>query len=446
MNVAPFMFTPRECPAPGKRRIWALSKPKGTGASIVRNICLLLLLALSACGVPDTSEPAPEPVSSDEALTTVTGFGSNPGGLNLYLMKPTNPAPRAALVVALHGCTQSAADYQKAGWDRLGEANGFFVLYPETASGARCFLWYDATQTARGRGQALSIVQGVQHLLARFDIDPSRVFVTGLSAGGAMTADLLASYPDVFSAASIMAGIPARCAGSIGDSGACQQGKDLTARQWGDRVRAAFSGGPAPRVSIWSGDADYVVNAKNLTELVEQWTDVNGVDQVSDATSTAGRATRREYRDASGVTRVETWSVSGMGHGTAVAPAQGCGGVGGFTLDVGVCSSEWSARFFGILTGSPSPPPPPPPPPPEQDAGTVTPPPPPPPPPPVSTCTEFNASNYDQVQAGRAVRCGRFNSYACAKGSMTQLGLWNTFNKSWVSSTDQTYWLSGRCP
>lgn len=434
MNVAPF-----KCGDVGLSGGWRQAYQRR-----MRTIWVVLLAV--SCGVPELEGPT---VSSEAELTAVTGFGSNPGALNMYLFAPSKPVARTALVVAMHGCTMSAADYQKAGWDQLGEKHGFYVLYPETSAGARCFLWYDATQTARGRGQALSIVQAVQHLLGRYDIDPSRVYVTGLSAGGAMTADLLASYPDVFSAGAVMAGIPARCAASIGDSGSCQQGKDLTPRAWGDRVRAAYSGA-APRVAIWAGDSDYVVASKNLVELMEQWTDVNGIDQVADATSTDGRATRREYRDAAGVTRVETWTVSGMGHGTAVAPSQGCGGVGGFTLDVGVCSSAWAAKFFGIDGMVVAPPPPPPPP--VMDAGTMPPPPPPvvdagtPPPPPPSSCVEFNASNYDQVAAGRAVRCGNFNSYACAKGSGAQLGLWNTFYKSWVSSTDGVFWNLGRCP
>ncbi|MBL8953574.1 MAG: PHB depolymerase family esterase [Myxococcaceae bacterium] len=414
---------------------------------------LAVLLLAAGCGLPDEAMRESSTASA-AVMTTVTGFGSNPGGLNLYLYAPSQPAARTGLVVALHGCTQSAADYQRAGWNTFAEANGFYVLYPETSSGARCFLWYDALQTARGRGQALSVVQGVQWALGRFDIDPARVFVTGLSAGGAMTSELLASYPDVFSAGAVMAGIPARCASSIGESSACQQGKDLSPAQWGNLVRAAATG-PAPRVGIYSGDADYVVAVKNVTELMEQWTNVNGVDQTADETTVLGRATRRQYRDASGATRVETWVVSGMGHGTAVAASQGCGSVGAFVLDVGVCSTEHAARFFGLLGGTPPPPP--------VDAGTplvdagV--------PPPVdagtpvvdagtpvvdagtpSSCTEHYASNYDQVQAGRAVRCGNFNSYACAKGSGEQLGLWNTFYKSWVKSNDASYWSAGRCP
>jgi len=374
------------------------------------------------------------------------------GGLNFYLKSPAAPKPGAALVVALHGCTQTAADYRQAGWDAFAEANGFYVLYAEAPSGARCFRWFDASQIQRGQGEVAAIVQAVQHVRGQHDIDARKVFVTGLSAGGAMAAELLASYPDVFSAGAIMAGIPARCAVG-GNSGTCQGGRDLSPKQWGDLVRAAASG-PAPRVSIWAGDADYVVAFKNLNELMEQWTDVNGVDQTADVTMTVGRGTRREYADAAGVTRVETWTVSGMGHGTAVAPSAGCGQTGGFSLDVGLCSTAWSARFFGIASGggggggsgaaggsggtaggsgSAG----------GSSGGTAggaaggA---------PVSSCRQFEATNYDQVAAGRAVRCGSYNGYACAKGSGANLGLWNTFYRSTVFSIDGAYWSQGRCP
>jgi|APLak6261679142_1056127.scaffolds.fasta_scaffold00017_46 poly(hydroxyalkanoate) depolymerase family esterase len=411
-----------------------------------------VVLVLSACGPEVLDEADPSAAQSVDALD-VTNFGSNPGALKMYATIPSRPKASAGLVVALHGCTQTAAEYRKTGWDTFAERYGFYVLYPEITSGAKCFGWYDASQTRRGAGQALSIAQGVEWMKAHYAIDASKVFITGLSAGGGMTNSMLASYPDVFVAGASMAGLPAQCASSIGESSSCQQGLDKTAAQWASLVRAAAPSNTTrwPRVAIWNGDADYTVNVKNLTELMEQWTAVNGLDATADATSTVGRATRREYRDDSGRTLVETWTVSGMGHGTAVAPSAGCGSTGAFVLDVGLCSTEWSVKFFGLDDGAVS-----------VDAGT--------PPvvvpdagtpvvvdegtpmvvdagtPPVSSCREFNDTNYNQVAAGRAVRCGSFNSSACAKGSGESLGLWNTFYRSWVKSTDGAFWSAGRCP
>lgn len=433
-----------------------------------------------ACG-PELQPGVEDTISSATESLEVTGFGSNPGALKMYATVPARPSARPGLVVALHGCTQTASEYQKAGWDTFAARYGFYVLYPEVQGGVRCFGWYDANATRRGAGEAASIAQAVLFLKSRYAIVEDRVFVTGLSAGGGMTAALLAAYPDVFSAGATIAGLPASCATSIGGSGSCQSGPDKTPQQWADLVRAAAPSGTSrwPRVAIWNGDADYTVNVKNLTELMEQWTQINAIDQTADATSTVGRATRREYRDASGRTIVETWTVSGMGHGTPVAPSQGCGQTGGFILDVGVCSTEWAVRFFALDDGAL--------PPldagtpifdagvpvidagtpvgdagtsfdagvptvidagtPVRDAGTIfdagvpvidagTP----------SSCVEFNDTNYAQVQAGRAVRCGSFNGHACAKGGGEDLGLWNTFYRSWLKSNDGAFWSAGRCP
>jgi hypothetical protein len=157
------------------------------------------------------------------------------------------------------------------------------------------------------------------------------------------------------------------------------------------------------------------------------------VDLTVDATRTVGVATQVEWKDAAGVTRVELWTLKGMGHGTPVAPSKGCGTAGAYILDVGVCSSGEIARFFGLGAGATTPPP------------TTTPAPPVvTPPPSTASCTEFNDNNYAQVNAGRAVRCGAYNSYACASATGENLGLWNTFNKSWVHSVNGG-WAAGRC-
>ena len=428
---------------------------------------LPLLLVLSACG-PEGLEPGQSEATSEAGLE-VTNFGSNPGALKMYATVPSRPKPSPGLVVALHGCTQTAVEYRKAGWDTFAERHGFYVLYPEVTSGAKCFGWFETANTRRGSGQAASIIQAVEWMRSRYGLDASKVYVTGLSAGGGMTASLLASYPDVFTAGAAMAGLPANCASSIGGSSSCQQGLDKSAQQWGDLARAAAPAGTSrwPRVAIWNGDADYTVNVKNLTELMEQWTEVNGLDTTADATSTVGRATRREYRDGIGRTLVETWTVASMGHGTAVAPAAGCGTTGAFVLDVGLCSTEWSVRFFGLDDGVLPPP---------VDAGTPvvdagtpivdagtpvvdagtpildagtpvidagtpvidagTP----------SSCVEFNDTNYNQVVAGRGLRCGKFNSYVCAKGSGENVGLWNTFARSWLASRNGVTWSATRCP
>jgi hypothetical protein len=183
--------------------------------------------------------------------------------------------------------------------------------------------------------------------------DPARVYVTGLSAGGAMTAVMLAAYPEVFAGGAIVAGLPYRCATSQSAAFSCMNpGTDLTPVQWGDKVRAASSHtGAWPIVSIWHGDSDYVVRPANLTESMQQWTNVQGIDQTADVSDTVGGFPHRVYKDAGGTPRVETYTITGMGHGTPVDPGTGetqCGTAGAYILDVNLCSSYYIGHFWSL--------------------------------------------------------------------------------------------------
>ena len=152
----------------------------------------------------------------------------------------------------------------------------------------------------------------------------TRAYVTGLSAGAVMTSVMLATYPDLFEAGAIMAGIPT--AARRRRSTASRACRARTRRPPpGARLVPKVSGASAPRVAIWQGDADYTVRPKNMTELVEQWTDVNGISDKATTSTPVGKATHDEYKDASGVLRVESWSIKGMSHGVAIDPSAGCG-------------------------------------------------------------------------------------------------------------------------
>ena len=302
------------------------------------------LVVLFSCGPQPGNEPA---VSQHEALTAVTGFGSNPGGLSLFIYTPTGLSTNVPLVVALHGCGQTADGYTTAGWDALADQHRFLVAYPQTTANSACFDWFSANQQTRSGPQVTSILQMVQHLVATRGVDASRVSVTGLSAGGAMTDVLLAVAPDVFSRGAVMAGLPFACGLTCISSPT-----DQTPAQWGALVRAVSGANPAPRVSLWHGMVDSTVRPGNLQEQVDQWTDVNGIDTTADATTTVGIATRSEFKNGAGVTLVESWSLAGMNHGTPIDTASGCGTASPFILDVGVCSSRFAAEFFGLIAAN----------------------------------------------------------------------------------------------
>lgn len=300
----------------------------------------VLSVVLVSCGLDVNSEVAVR----REGLTQVTGFGSNPGNLSLHLYEPAGVTTGAALVVALHGCSQTANAYQSVGWNTVADTYGFSVAYPQISANFGCFDWFSSSQQTRTGAQVTSVLQMVNHLVTTRGIDPSRVYISGFSGGGAMANVLLAVAPDVFSRGQVLSGLPFGCGTS------CMTAPpNRTPAQWGALVTAENGGRAAPRVQLWHGTIDFTVASGNLQEEVDQWTDVNGIDGTADQTTTLGVATRREFRDASGVTRVESWSLSSTGHGAPIDPSRGCGSTGAYMVDADLCSAEWGARFFGLL-------------------------------------------------------------------------------------------------
>jgi poly(hydroxyalkanoate) depolymerase family esterase len=292
-------------------------------------------------------------------LTQISGFGSNPGNLNMYSYVPAGLPDNAPLVVALHGCTQSANDYYtNSGWPKYADLDKFALVLPEQPSLSspinKCFDWGDTSNDGRGNGEALSIYQMVQYAETNYHVNPSRIYITGLSAGAGMTSDMLAAYPDLFAAGSIDSGPAAQCSTTGITNTNCTSGSTShTVQQWGDLIRGADSGytGPYPRVAIWQGSSDTTVNPVELTYSMDGWTNVWGISQTPSSTrSLTGGTTENIYNDSTGKPAVETYSVAGMTHGLAVNPGSGpdqCGTTGTYYLNY-ICSSYYTAKFFGL--------------------------------------------------------------------------------------------------
>jgi feruloyl esterase len=278
----------------------------------------------------------------------------------MFAYVPQQWATPRSLVVVLHGCSQTAAGYDLGtGWSTLADRYGFALLFPQqrrSNNPNRCFNWFSPAQTTRDHGEALSIREGVGAMVTRHAIAPDRIFVTGLSAGGAMACVMLATYPDVFSGGGIVAGLPFGAASNVQDAVvAMAGGRRRTPREWGDLVRAASPHrGPWPKVSVWHGTADATVSSANADEVVKQWADVHGLDLDASRTDWVDGYPRRSWSGQSASPVLESFTITGMAHGTPLSTRAGedaHGQAGPFLLEAGIASSFHMATFWG-LTGT----------------------------------------------------------------------------------------------
>ena len=299
---------------------------------------------------------APHAEVGGRALVELTGFGSNPGALRGWLYVP-EPIDRVrALVVVLHGCTQTAQGYDTgSGWSQLADRHGFAVLFPEQQRRNNpnlCFNWFSPDHHRRGQGEALSITQMIDTVLTRHRLDPARVFVTGLSAGGAMASVMLATYPELFAGGAIIAGLPYGCAAGVPQALDRMRGRGLPDEtELAELVRGASPHrGPWPVLSVWHGSGDATVNPANASAIVGQWRSLHGVGREPTRTEMVDGHPRRAWCDRSGREVVEEYSIAGMGHGTPLdtGGAQGCGTAGAFMLEAGISSTDHICRFFGL--------------------------------------------------------------------------------------------------
>lgn len=290
---------------------------------------------------------------SRDRLSDLTAFGSNPGQLRARIYTPDNLKPGAPLVVVLHGCTQTAADYDYgSGWSSLADRCGFALLFPEQQRSNNpnvCFNWFVPGDAKRDAGEPLSITQMIETVVALHGIDERRVFVTGLSAGGAMAAILLATYPDVFAGGAIIAGLPYGCAKSVPEAFERMRGNGVA--DAGARVRdASDHKGPWPIVSVWHGTADQTVHPSNAEAILQQWRAVHDLGEMPSRTDLVDNYPRRVWCDAKGRAVIEMYTITGIGHGTPLA-TQGddaCGVSGPHMLEANICSTRRIAEFFGL--------------------------------------------------------------------------------------------------
>lgn len=253
---------------------------------------------------------------------------------------PQASAAHRPMVVMLHGCTQDAADFA-AGTRMNAQARalGAVVLYPEQSQGAnprKCWNWFHPHHQQRGRGEPAVLAELTLALVAEHRVDPARVYVAGLSAGGAMADILGAAYPDIFAAVGVHSGLPRGSANDVMSA--------LSAMRSGAPAAAAPVAGP-PTI-VFHGDADSTVHISNGTAIIDAALKARGlagakVQPVPGQTAQGQRYSQSVYRDASGRTLAEYWQLHGAGHAWSGGHADAS-----YTDATGVDASAQMLRFF----------------------------------------------------------------------------------------------------
>jgi len=258
-------------------------------------------------------------------------------------------AGRRPLLVMLHGGTQDADDFAAGTrMNVLAEEHGFIVAYPsqcKSANPSLCWNWFKPEDQVRCAGEP-SIIAGItDEIVAEYDIDPQRVFVAGLSAGGAMAGVMGATYPEVYAAVGVHSGLPYRSATDVASAFSAMRGDpglQRRQRKTGPRSDHALR----VRTIVFHGDADQIVHPSNAAKIIEAKTG-DTVERAKVRSSASRAYTRAATRDKTGTVVVEQWLIHGSGHAWSGGSADGT-----YTDPHGPDASREMLRFF--LEGLPS--------------------------------------------------------------------------------------------
>jgi len=307
----------------------ARSNPPVTDADVIE-------VEARVIDVASRTRPARAPESTEQWLEG--RFAHQGRAIDYMLFVPVSaagePGVRPPLVVMLHGCTQHAADF--AAGTRMNEharACGAMVLYPEQpqrANGQKCWNWFKSQHQQRGRGEPALLAALTRHITQQQHADPRRVYVAGLSAGGAMADVLGHCYPDVYAAVGVHSGLPHGAAHDVVSA--------LSVMRTGAAPGAAGAIAARPPTIVFHGDADTTVHANNGLAILAGATP----GEVKEGESPSGRRfTRTVFPASEGSADSEHWRLHGAGHAWSGGSAQGS-----YTQPEGIDASREMLRFF----------------------------------------------------------------------------------------------------
>lgn len=318
-------------------------------------------LVLDGC-VFEVGAQAPAATESRTRTDTPAGAGEFTSGTHthgaltrrfkLYIPPGQGDRPMP-LVVMLHGCTQNPDDFAAGtGMNQRAREQRFCVLYPEQSQDANpslCWNWFKHNHQQRDRGEPALLASMTQAVMKQQRINPGRVFIAGLSAGGAMAAIVSAAYPDIFAAVGVHSGLPTGSASNVaealmvmksGELGIVMPGK-------GRHLGAAMKGTRRPQTAVptivFHGDKDTTVHPRNGEQVIAAVLGSSEAGpQVEQGVSAKGRRYTRSTRHADhGRAATEHWLVHGAGHAWSGGSAEGS-----YTDATGPDATFEMLRFF----------------------------------------------------------------------------------------------------
>jgi poly(hydroxyalkanoate) depolymerase family esterase len=333
--------------APAERRPSArMKRPLGQVLTLLRQGDLPSFGLDSAPFVK--SRKVPPVAVPDGAAYLARTFTCEAGSRDYKVYVPSRKLGRKRpLIIMLHGCTQNPDDFAVGtGMNRLAEEHGFIVVYPGqpvSANQTACWNWFNPKDQMRDAGEP-SIIAGITRtLIAEFDIDAERVYVAGLSAGGAMAAVMSATYPELYAATGIHSGLAYGSATDMASAFAAMRGATGPAVAAPRRVRLKSANGRV-RTIVFHGASDQKVHPSNAEMILAgARVGLTGPTQETRQDGSArGRAyTRTVIADACGVPHVEYWAVEGLGHAWSGGHLEGS-----HTEQHGPDASREILRFF----------------------------------------------------------------------------------------------------
>lgn len=294
-----------------------------------------------------SEEKVPAGTSVERSYTNAAGTRA----YTLYIPAHLDPAVPGPVVMMLHGCTQDPEDFATGTrMNALADEHGVLVAYPaqtRRANGSNCWNWFRSQDQARGAGEPSILAGIVADIAADHRIDKTRVYVAGLSAGGAMAVILGRTYPDVFAGLGVHSGLPFAAATDMAGAFAAMQGRAGTTSAAAE-TKAGASGRAGRMVPaiVFHGDADRTVNSSNgravVDDILESPQAPAQLTVASTESQAGGRAyTRQTYADDSGTPIVELWELHGAGHAWS-----GGNPAGSFVDAGGPDASAEMLRFF----------------------------------------------------------------------------------------------------